>query len=489
MPIPDLIIRNARVADGGGAPARVADVAVSGDRITRIAPILTEPAPEEIDAGGLMLSPGFIDAHTHDDRAALEGDLLCKLSQGVTSVVAGNCGISLAPLVWRGRPPAPLDLIAPESGHLFADFAGYFGALEQARPAVNLVAQAGHSTLRLAAMERLDRPANAGETQRMRDLLRLAFEQGAAGLSTGLAYPPAKAAPTEEIEALAAVAHEFGAFHTTHMRDEGDGVAASLAETFRIGRTAKVASIVSHHKCVGPCNHGRSRETLPMIAREMATQRVGLDVYPYAASSTMLHPMRIATAARVMIAWSQPHPELGGQDFHAWRQAAGLSIEAAVERLSPAGAIYFSMDEGDVARILAFPASMVGSDGLPHDAHPHPRLWGTFPRVIGRYAREQGLFTIEEAIRKMTGLTAATFGMVDRGLIAEGHFADLVLFDPETIIDRASFEDPQRPAHGIRKVWVNGVLTFSDGGMTGARAGRPLRRGPGGALAARPHAA
>ncbi|MGL4727356.1 MAG: N-acyl-D-amino-acid deacylase family protein, partial [Bosea sp. (in: a-proteobacteria)] len=396
---------------------------------------------------------------------------------------------SLAPLVWKGRPPAPLDLIAPSAAHLFADFGAYFAALERAGPSVNVVAQAGHSTLRLAAMDRIDREATKAEIARMQTLLRNALQQGAAGLSTGLAYPLAKAAITEEIEAIASVAHEFGAFHSTHMRDEADGVAASLKETFRIGRAARVASIISHHKCVGQCNHGRSIETLPMIAEAMKTDRIGLDVYPYAASSTMLHPMRIATAAKVMIAWSTPHPELGGRDFHEWRAAAGLSVDEAIVKLSPAGAIYFNMDEADVARILAFPAAMVGSDGLPHDAHPHPRLWGTFPRVIGRYARDSGLFSIEEAIRKMTGLTAATFGMVDRGLVAEGHFADLVLFDPARIIDKASFEQPDLPAGGIVSVWVNGVLTFDKGMMTGARAGRALRRGHGGALRALPFAA
>jgi N-acyl-D-amino-acid deacylase len=221
----------------------------------------------------------------------------------------------------------------------------------------------------------------------------------------------------------------------------------------------------------------------------MATSRIGLDAYPYAASSTMLHPMRIATASKVMIAWSTPHPEATGEDFHVWRAKAGLTVGQAVEALSPAGAIYFNMDEADVARILAFPATMVGSDGLPHDAHPHPRLWGTFPRVIGRYARDQHLFTLEEAIRKMTGLTAETFGIIDRGFVAEGHFADLVLFDPARIIDRASFEEPELPAEGIVSVWVNGALTFTDGAMTGARAGKALRRGPGGGLRPLPFAA
>ena len=484
MPLHDLVIRNAMVADGTGAPARAFDVAISGERISRVAPIIAEASAEEIDAGGLMLGPGFIDAHTHDDRAAMQGDMLCKLSQGVTTVVAGNCGISLAPLVWRGRPPAPLDLIAPDPSHLFADFEAYFAALDQASPALNLVAQAGHSTLRLAAMADIDRAATRAEIERMQALLRAALAQGAAGLSTGLAYPLAKAAPTEEIEAIAVVAREFGAFHSTHMRDEADGVMASLAETFRIGRGARVATIVSHHKCVGACNHGRSAQTLPFIAQEMEVSRIGLDAYPYAASSTMLHPMRIATAAKVMIAWSTPHPEATGVDFHEWRGKAGLDIAQAVEALSPAGAIYFNMDEADVARILAFPATMVGSDGLPHDSHPHPRLWGTFPRVIGRYAREQGLFPVEEAIRKMTGLTAETFGIVDRGLVAEGHFADLVLFDPARIIDRASFEEPDLPADGIVSVWVNGALTFADSAMTGRRAGRALRRGANGALRA-----
>ena len=422
------------------------------------------------------MPPGFIDAHTHDDRAVLaDPAMACKVSQGVTTVVTGNCGISIAPVALTGSPPEPLNLICPGAQDFFASFAAYFEALDAAPPALNVLAQAGHASLRAVTMDTLDRPATRVEINQMQVLLRQALKDGAAGFSTGLYYAPARAAPTEEIEALAEIVHEEGGFHSTHMRDEADGILDSLAETFRIGRTADIPVIISHHKCIGLANHGRSCETLPAISAAREKQTIGLDMYPYIASSSILQQGRVADASRVLITWSDGQAGLEGRDIEEIAAEMGLSVAETIDAISPAGAIYFLMDEEDVKAIMAYPATMIGSDGLPHDRHPHPRLWGTFPRVLGHYARDEGLLPLEEAVRKMTSLPAQTFGLDDRGVLGEDAAADLVLFDPDTVKDRATFENPQTPAAGIELVVVNGKPVWRDGASTDARPGKGLR--------------
>ena len=273
------------------------------------------------------------------------------------------------------------------------------------------------------------------------------------------------------------VVNEEGGFHSTHMRDEADGVVDSLNETFRIGRTADIPVIVSHHKCVGLANHGRSAETLKVIDAARANQPIGLDVYPYVASSTILRKERLELSSQIIVTWSDAVEGLEGRDIEDVARDMGLSIEETVDAISPAGAIYFMMDEKDVRAVMSYPPTMIGSDGLPHDRHPHPRLWGTFPRVLGHYCREEKLFPLETAIHKMTGLTARTFGLKDRGTLGEGAFADLVLFDPDEVIDIASFDAPQRPAAGILRVAVNGQTVWTEQGARDARPGRVLRGG------------
>ena len=472
----DLVIRNARLIDGTGAPSMRGDLAVTGDRITAMGDLSRTRGAAEVDADGRAVSPGFIDSHTHDDRALLADPLMrCKISQGVTTVIAGNCGVSLAPLVTDRRPPPPLDLVAAEPGQFFADFRDYLGALDRDPPALNAICQVGHSSLRVGAMDSLDRPATAAEIRLMRGRLEKALEAGACGLSTGLFYRPANAAPTEEIVELARALAPAGAIHTTHMRDETDHVADSLEETFAIGKAAGVRVVISHHKCAGKQNFGRSRETLAMIGRARAEQPIGLDAYPYVAGSTVLDPERFMGASRVLITWSEAHPDAAGRDLADIAAEWGCDWAEAAARLRPAGAIYFMMDEADVRRILAYPHTMIGSDGLPHDTHPHPRLWGTFPRVLGHYVREVGLFSLEEAVRRMTGLTAGQFGLKDRGVLRPGAYADLVLFDPGRIADRSTFEQPMTPAAGIDLVMVNGRAVWRDGTATGERPGRAIR--------------
>ena len=477
----DLILRNATVIDGTRKPRYAADIGVSGDRVTRIGSLENSRGKTEIDATGKIVSPGFIDAHTHDDRLMLSaGEMAPKASQGVTTVVAGNCGVSLAPLVLNGRTaPPPLDLIGDSDWYRFPSFKSYVEELENKPAATNAALLVGHTTLRVIAMKDLDKPANAKEIKQMQAAVEEALEAGAIGCSTGLYYEPARAASTEEVIEVCRPLTERKALYCTHMRDEGDHVTDSLEETFRIGRELGVAVVVSHHKVVGTPNYGRSKETLPLIAKNMQLQSIGLDCYPYCASSTILTADRAALANKTLVTWSKTYPQYAGMDLAVIAGKMNLSIEKAVERLLPAGAIYFMMDEADVQRVLAFEHTMVGSDGLPHDAAPHPRLWGTFPRVLGHYSRGLGLFPLETAVYKMTGLSAKTFGLKDRGVLREGAYADLCMFDAGTVDEAATFAQPIQPAKGIEAVITNGAIIWRDGKPTGARPGRVLRRAPG----------
>ena len=475
----DLLIRNACVIDGTRAARFTADVAIRGDRIARIGALSGERGLEEIDARGQVLAPGFIDAHTHDDRLLLsEPAMTPKVSQGVTTVVTGNCGISLACSPTLAASIPPLDLLDADGGWFrFPRFGDYRDALRAQPAAANAACLIGHTTLRAATMDRLDRPASAQEIARMREIARDALEAGAIGISTGTAYTPAAAAPTAEIiEVCRPLAHA-GGIYATHMRNEDAAILEAMNETFDIGRALGVPAVISHHKCVGKANHGRSEETLALIERTRSAQEIGLDCYPYIASSTVMQAPRVGQSTKVLVTWSKTHPEFAGKTLAEVAQTMGVSEAHAAERLKPAGAIYFMMDERDVQRILAYEHTMIGSEGLPHDARPHPRLWGTFPRVLGHYARDLALFPLEVAVYKMTGLTAARFGLEDRGVVREGAFADLTLFDPDTIIDAASFDDPLQPARGIDTVIVNGKPVWREHRSTGARPGRVLQRG------------
>ncbi|PPQ31346.1 N-acyl-D-amino-acid deacylase family protein [Rhodopila globiformis] len=476
----DLIIRDATVFDGLGSPRVHTDVGVRGDRIVAIGDLGAAEAGRELDADGLALAPGFIDAHTHDDRAVLCGPdcMLCKMSQGVTTVVVGNCGVSLSPVRMTSRPPPPLDLIGDATWYAFDRFGEYADRLVRDPPPVNAYALIGHMSLRIEAMNGdTQRAATEREAARMQARLRQALAEGASGFSTGLYYPPNMMAPTDEVIAVAEALRGVGGMYVTHMRDEAGDVLLSIEETLKIGRAVDVPVVISHHKCTMPENFGRSAETLPMIDKAAAGQKVDFDVYPYAAGSTVLMPNRLRDDVPVRITWSVPHPELAGRMLADIAREWQLEPRQAAERLLPAGAIYYQMDESDVQRIMAHRLAMIGSDGLPHDAYPHPRLWGTFPRVLGHYARDLNLFSLEEAVRKMTGHTASVFGMVDRGVIREGAYADMVLFDPDTVCDAATYEAPTRPAIGILETWVNGQSAYVAGeGATAARAGRLVTR-------------
>ena len=475
----DLVVRNGIVVDGTRAPRHRADLAISGDRITALGSV-PEKGKNEIDASGLIVAPGFIDAHTHDDRLMLSSpDMAPKVSQGVTTVVAGNCGISLAPAPRGMNAPVlpPIDLLDDAGGWFrFPTFHSYVEELRAHPAAVNCALLVGHTMLRAQTMADLQRSASENEIGEMRKLTAEALEAGAIGVSTGLYYEPARAATTEEVIEVCRPLGGHRGIYCTHMRDEGARVIDSLEESFRIGRELRVPVVISHHKVVGTPNHGRSVETLPFIERAMRSQKIALDCYPYCASSTILSYSRTLVASTTLVTWSRPHPEFAGCRLDEVAASMGLGIEETVAKLLPAGAIYFSMDEADVQRILAFEHTMIGSDGLPHDAAPHPRLWGSFPRVLGHYSRGLNLFPLETAVYKMTGLTARSFGLEGRGVLREGAFADIAIFDAGTVDEAASFARPIRPAKGIETVIVNGAVVWKEGKPTGARPGRVLGR-------------
>jgi N-acyl-D-amino-acid deacylase len=479
----DLIIRDATVFDGLGSKRVRTDVGVTGDRIVAVGDLGASEADRDVDADGMALAPGFIDAHTHDDRAVLCGPacMLCKMSQGVTTVVVGNCGISLSPVRMKSRPVPPLDLLGDETWFAFDSFAEYAERLARDPAPVNTCALIGHMSLRVEAMNGdTERAATDREAAHMQARLKDALAQGASGFSTGLYYRPNAMAPTDEVIAVAEALRATGGLYVTHMRDEANDVLLSIEETLKIGRAVDVPVIISHHKCTMPENFGRSTETLKLIDQAADHQKVDFDIYPYAAGSTVLMPHRLRPDVAVQITWSVPHPELAGRMLADIAMQWQLEPRIAAERLLPAGAIYFQMDEPDVQRIMAHRLAMIGSDGLPHDTYPHPRLWGTFPRVLGHYARDLKLFSLEEAVRKMTGHTASVFGLVDRGVIRPGAYADLVLFDPATVRDAASYDAPTRLAEGILETWINGQSAYVFGdGATEARAGRLLTRNQG----------
>lgn len=481
QPTYDVVIRHVEIVDGTGAARFDGDIGINGDRIARLGDLGGAAGRQDIDGRGLVAAPGFIDAHTHDDRVMLSaGEMVPKVSQGVTTVIGGNCGISLAPM----PQPAPATITPPldlldNTGewYRYARYGDYLQALRDQPAATNCAMLVGHSTLRVITMDDLSRPANDAEIAAMRGHVEEALASGAIGVSTGLAYAPAFAATAEEIIEVCRPLTTYGALYCTHMRDEGDEIMASLEETFRIGRELSVPVVISHHKLAGASNYGRSVQTLQRISEAMKQQPVCLDCYPYSASSTILTYKHALSASRTLVTWSKSLPQYAGRDLDELARELGCSVEQTVERLLPAGAIYFRMDDADVQRILQFDDTMIGSDGLPHDEQPHPRLWGTFPRVLGHYGRGLGLFTLEKAVHKMTGLTADRFGLVDRGVLREGAYADITLFNAETVDEAATFAKPIAPSIGIDTVLVNGAVVWQDGRASGARPGQVLRRG------------
>ena len=470
----DLRIRDALILDGGDRPGVRGDVGVRDGRIVAVGRV-DAAAARTAEAAGLALAPGFIDVHTHDDLEVIRNPAMpAKLSQGVTTVVVGNCGISASPVVPGRAVPDPMNLLGPDGEFAYPRFSDYRAAVEAARPWVNVAALVGHTALRHNHMDRLDRPATEAEIAAMRAQLRESLDAGALGLSSGLAYASAFHAPNREVLALSEELDGRRHAYASHLRDEFARIVPALEEALAVGHHSGAPVRVSHLKCAGVDNWGRSAEVLAALAHGAHGHDVACDCYPYAASASTLDLKQVTDAYDILVTWSQPHPAQGGRLLADIAADWGTDLLEAARRLQPAGAVYHCMDEADVRRILAHPLTMIGSDGLPRDPRPHPRLWGTFPRVLGRYAREAGLFPLHTAVHKMTGLPAARFGLRDRGAVREGAHADMVLFDPATVRDAADYDDPVRPAVGIHAVWVNGRLAYDGAATAGEGHGRFL---------------
>ena len=477
----DLVIEGGWVVDGSGEPRFRADIGVLNGRIVAIGELQQHAATQRIDARNKLVAPGFIDVHGHDDLMFIQKPALpWKTSQGVTTVVVGNCGVSASPAPLPHNTAASLALLGDIP--LYADMARYLATLDSLQPLINVAALVGHANLRLAIMQDPTAEPTPQELQAMQELLRQSLAAGAVGFSTGLAYEPGCYASQAELEALARVAKEFEALHTSHIRNEGDEVEQAVEEVLSVSRHSGCAMVISHHKCMMNANWGKSARTIANIdaTRAQGTQ-VAMDIYPYSGSSTILIPERAHLIERIKITWSTPHPECNGMYLADIAAQWNCDKQEAAQRLLPAGAIYFAMDEQEVQRIFQHPCCMVGSDGLPNDANPHPRLWGTFTRILGRYVREKGLVSIEQAVRKITSLPAAVYGLAERGQIRLGYWADLVVFDPDTVIDRATWDEPTLPSEGIALVAVNGQIVFPPSGTAEAPSRRPgqvLRRQP-----------
>lgn len=474
------LLRGGLVVDGSATPGVVADVLLVGERIAAVgqvpARLIHEHQPQVVDCSDKVVAPGFIDVHTHDDAAAIEkADMLPKLSQGVTTVIVGNCGISLAPMV-SDAPAAPLSLLG-STQFLHGTMREYAAAVDAAQPGVNVAALLGHTALRMRHMQVLDRPANAHEREAMAADMQEAMDAGALGLSSGVFYSEAYAADVDELVAVASVAARNGGVYATHIRDELAGILPALQEAALTARQSGLPLVLSHHKCAGSGNWGRTRETLPLIEKLAGGQELSMDVYPYTAGSTVLREDLVDGVIDVLITGSKPHPEMGGRYIKDIAAEWGVSQQEAAVRLKPGNACYFQMRQDDVDRVITHPLSMIGSDGLPHDERPHPRLWGAFPRVLASYWRERGLLPLEQVVHKMTGMSATRFRIPERGFLRAGNFADVVVFDPKTVRDAATFEEPRQFSEGIEQVWVNGVLSYAGHQRgTGRRAGRFVKR-------------
>lgn len=517
----DWILRGGSVVDGsGGEPVR-ADVGLAGDRIAAVGDLSSAKAANELDASGRLVCPGFIDVHTHSDAYLLiEPGAPSKIRQGVTTEITGNCGASAAPR-WPGYT-LPSDWLEQDYPGEWESVAEYRELLAAQKPAENSAMLIGHRAIRAAVLGIEPRAATKAEIARMEELLDAALEEGGAGLSTGLVYAPAMFAQPEEITTLARVVARRGGIYASHMRSEGARLLEAIDEVLAVGRATGVRLQISHLKTSGRANWPKLDATLEKIR---AAQAAGVDVasdrYPYTASCTDLDiilPEWAAQGGRAAILarlrdpaerakiraemraerdedyWegvtigSTHHPDNAPFAGRPLLEAAAAwnrhPLDAALRFMETdelfTGGIFFGMSEENMWRILAEPWVMIGSDAsiraptgpLSHD-HPHPRAYGTFGRVL-RAVLDGRSVPLGEAVRKMTRLPAEHFGLKDRGEIREGSFADVVVINPKTFRDRATYEHPHRFCEGITAVWVNGVLTFRDGHDTGGRGGRYL---------------
>ena len=518
----ELLVRGGDVIDGTGAPRRRADVALRDGRIVAIGEVGTGSGARTIDATGRVVSPGFIDIHSHSDESVLINSALeSTVHQGVTCVVAGNCGGASAPVMGLAAEELDRDLARYDLERTWSSFSEYAALVEHSGSAINFCSFVGHGTLRMCVMGADDRAPTGGELAAMKALLAKSLDDGAIGLSTGLIYPPSAYGTTDEISALAAVVREHDGLYASHIRNEGDELFAAIEENLEIGRRSGVRVQLSHHKASQKRNWGKVKESTAMIERAQAEGvNVIADQYPYTASSTGLAVTipkwahaggSVALCERlrdpavrqrirgeyteternwpdIVIARAMHHPDWSGKSVaeladSAKRDPLEWTCDALIEHDGAIDIIHHSMDEADVRYVMARPWVCAGSDSRANAPYgplsygkPHPRSYGTFPRILGHYARDVGVITLEDAVRKMTSATAARLGLRDRGLLREGMFADVVVFDDATIIDLSTPAKPHQLSRGVEQLFVNGVQVIRDGKLTGATPGRALRR-------------
>ena len=490
----DIVIRRGLVLDGTGAPGERADIGVRGDRIATVGAIEADAtAAETIDASSLAVAPGFIDVHSHDDILVLaEPDVTGKSMQGVTTVVNGNCGSGVVPqrlptgnLRQAGVDPA----VVPS----WDDHGAYLAAIEAQPPSINVAQLIGLGTLRggVIGSSTEQRPATDEEIEAMRAVVSEGLQSGAVGVSTGLIYEPGRYVSTEEIIAVSEPLRDLGGLYASHVRGEGETLLQAHAEAIAIGEALGRPVQISHHKASGRSVWGRVTESLAQI--EAAQDRgveVHADQYPYTAGSTRLGAMVQnefftsggMTGEDILLAAVPGQPDLEGLSVADLSERWDLLAEDAAKRLVDEEdgnviAIAFMMDEADVRTVMRHPSTMIGTDGIGWGTRPHPRHFGSYPRILGYYVRDEGVLTLEEAVHKASGMPAAKFALTDRGIIREGAYADLLLFDPETVAEVSTYEDPRRAPEGMPCVFVNGEAVVRDGEHTHARVGRVLRRG------------
>jgi len=491
MPDYDLIIRNSSIVDGTGAPARTGDIAITGERIEAVGDI-SGTAKREIDARGLAVSPGFIDVHSHDDAAVIRDPRVdFKIMQGVTTDVAGNCGAGVAPAnddfrMFYERGFAP---ILGESDLPWSTTAEYFAAVDDAHPACNVAAYVPQGVVRYNVLGLKKEPPTDAEMAQMRALIDEAMRAGAIGMSTGLVYVPGTYAQTPELIECARTVAKYGGIYTSHIRNESLGLLDAVAEAIEIGEKSGCPVQLSHHKSAGATAYGLTKQSLPFIALARARGvDVTIDVYPYVASSSGLAAMfrlggeaAFESAPAIIGSVKYNHEKYEGRYISDIAAELDLPIGDAVRKIlrdeenSPS-VIMFLMDEADVTRVISDDHCMIGSDGLPSGGKPHPRLYGTMARVLEKYVRQDGVLSLEEAVRKMTSLPARKHLLKDRGVLQPGAFADIVVFNPETVTDIATYTEPRQYPAGIEHVIVNGAVAVESGRQTDARAGRMLRR-------------
>jgi N-acyl-D-amino-acid deacylase len=483
----DLVIRGGTVVDGTGTPGVRADVAVREGRIAAVGAV-DGHAARVIEAAGLVVCPGFVDVHAHDDGAVLSTPMDFKLMQGVTTDVVGNCGAGIAPKNPE-RPPLPglRNILGDLPDADWPQFGDYMKAIEEARPGVNVACLAPHGAVRYATMGLENRAPTDDELEAMRAYVDEAMAAGAVGLSTGLIYPPGAFAETAEIIELAKVAARHGSIYVSHIRNESERLLEAVEEALTIGREAGLPMQISHHKAAVPEVWGQTADSLKMIDDSRAAgQDVTMDVYPYVAGSTVLSAMtaiaREPGPRMVLVASVAGHPEWEGRYIDEIAEEMDMPARETafqIVREDPgAVGIFFGMHWDDVKRVVSHEQTMIGSDGIPSmTGKPHPRLYGTFARVLQKYAREEAVLSLEECVRKMTSLPARRFGLAERGEVREDWHADLVVLDPARVEDVATYEQPRQYPAGIEYVIVNGTVAAENGKQVETHAGRLVRRG------------